>query len=230
MVEGTDREVLVTEVTRMTGGMVCVAGLDLATGRMVRPLQPDGRNWEEEKWIGGGWLRVGQVVRLRSAAQAGPAALPHAHEDFRVAHVASVRTAPAAELYDACRRTADSTLEAIVGDTLIEGKYVEEGTDCRSLGCLLMEGSALRFSGRFDKIQVSWRDDAATWHNLKLTDLAASRLADTEAEATRLGAAAAFAAGPVALRLGLTRPWAGQDGQWKPRRCTLQLNGLVFPA
>ena len=44
-----DRQVLITEVTRMTGGIVCVAGLDVATGRMVRPLQVDGSNWEEAK-------------------------------------------------------------------------------------------------------------------------------------------------------------------------------------
>lgn len=34
-----EKQVLVTEVTRMTGGQVCVAGLDIHSGEMVRPLR-----------------------------------------------------------------------------------------------------------------------------------------------------------------------------------------------
>jgi hypothetical protein len=30
------------------------------------------------------------------------------------------------------------------------------------------------------------------------------------------------------LKLGLARAWGGQDGQWNPLRCYLQLNGVIF--
>lgn len=225
-----EREVLITEVTRMGDGIVCVAGIDVATDRVVRPLQGDGSNWEEGEWVQSGLIAIGNVLLLRPVASSPKAALPHGHEDTRVDHVTVARKASPAELYDACRRTADPSLESIVGDTLVEGKYIKEGTDCRSLGCLMMDGSDLRFSGKFGKVQVSWRDEMGVWHNLKLTDLATSQAADTEAEAKRLEAAAMFADGAVALRIGLARAWVGPNGDWNPKRCTLQLNGLVFPA
>lgn len=228
MVATGGREVLITEVTRMTEGMVCAAGIDTATGAMVRPLQPDGRNWEEDKWVAG-HLHVGSIVRLTPAtAVAGPP--PHGREDFRVERVGFVRNASPAEVYIACRDNADDELTDIVGNHLFDGKYVDEGADCRSLGCLMMNGDDLRFSGKFDKLQVSWRDDQGVWHNLKLTDLHASRVEDTEVEAARLQTAANFADGPIALRIGLARPWVGPDRDWNPKRCTLQLNGLIFPA
>jgi hypothetical protein len=46
-----ERQVLVTEVTRMSDDKVCVAGIDIHSQQMVRPLYHDGSNWNEAEWV-----------------------------------------------------------------------------------------------------------------------------------------------------------------------------------
>lgn len=33
----------------------------------------------------------------------------------------------------------------------------------------------------------------------------------------------------IILRIGLARGWGGKEGAWNPRRCYVQLNGIICP-
>ena len=224
-----NKQVLVTEVTRMTGGQVCVAGLDIHSGVMVRPLQPSGHNWPEEKWVGGGYLVVGNVISL-AAAKAGNSSYPHASEDFRVARVGKQGEASAAELYAACAETSDQSLEDIFGGNLVEGKYALANSECRSLGSISIRAQKLRATTFYGKTQVSYQDRWKTWHNLPVTELQTKNKGDADAGTQSLSARLTSAGWQdVILRLGLARSWDGGDQGFDPKRCYLQLNGIILP-
>ena len=223
-----ERQVIVTEVTRMSGGLVCVAALDVHSGTMVRPLQGDGSNWEEAKWVDTGYMVPGNVLSLVPADPGHPA-YPHASEDFRVATVRSLEQGAFVDLYQVCTETADASVEAIFDGALMEGKYVVAGTECRSLGCLMLPRNKLRVSEYYGKVQVSYQDSSHTWHNFRVTDLAIKNAGDAAAGVAALSEkiAASSYFRPLALRLGLARAWDGGDKGYDPKRCFLQLNGLV---
>lgn len=157
-IEG-ERQVIVTEVTRMTGGQVCVAALDVHAGTMVRPLQVDGSNWEEAKWVDTGYMVPGNVLSLVPATP-GHSAFPHASEDFRVATVRLLEERASDDLYQACTETADPNVEAIFDGSLMEGKFVIADTECRSLGCIMLPRHKLKVSEFYGKAQVSYQEAA----------------------------------------------------------------------
>lgn len=220
------RQMLVTEVTRMKHGMVCVAGLDVHTGTMIRPLQPGGVNWPQADWVDKDFMRVGNVLVLEPAAPTA-SDKPHATEDFAVATVTRVATATPDQLFDACVATADVALSDIFGDSLIDDKYVEEFADCRSLGCLVVDTDDVAVSSNFDKVSLVYDDATGRRHYIKVTELAFAAQDEAAADALRERIAGHD---QVALRLGLARAWQGPNGEYDPRRCFLQLNGVIAPA
>lgn len=226
-IEG-ERQVVVTEVTRMSAGLVCVAALDIHAGTMVRPLQPDGSNWEEPKWVAKGYMVVGNVLSLVPAA-AGQSAYPHASEDFRVKTIRRLGTSAPGDLYEACQQTADASVDGLFDNSVEDNKYIVAGTHCRSLGCIMLPRTSLRIAEFYGKVQASYQDRLGTWHNFPVTDLATKNADSPEAGAaalnTRLAASNFFK--PVALRLGLARAWDGGDKGYDPKRCYIQLNGLI---
>ena len=228
-VKAGDRQVLITEVTRMTGGIVCVAGLDVATGKMVRPLQVDGSNWEEASWVEADFFRVGNIVGLTPANSPASTQFPHAMEDFRCAMVTKLGVATPTQLYKACVETADRNVDTLFANQLVTGKYVLDGTNCRSLGCVLVDAGAISLQVPYDKVQVSWQDPPHVWHNLSVTEVAI-RTPEADVGLRLLRARLLHVTGDIVLRLGLARGWAGADGSFDPKRCYLQLNGLIVPA
>ncbi len=222
----THRAVVVTEVTRMQQGMVCVAALDLATGDMVRPLQSDGSNWEEDKWVPD-HLAVGNVLNLEPTGQPTGTVFPHASEDYRVTRIRKLGAIPTADLFALCDETADASVEAIFGALHAE-KYVVAGTHVRSLGCVMVDAASIRLSDMFDKMQLSWRDGEGIWHNVPVTELAAKSAGDASDGIADIRSRLDAGHDRVALRLGLARAWSN-DGEFDPSRCYLQLNGIVLP-
>lgn len=222
-------KVLITEVTRMKGGLVCVAGINLATGKMVRPVQGDGSNWDEAKWVSSRIFEVGRIVGLDPAVQGQPA-FPHATEDLRIATVYRADPVSAGDVYTACAETAHVDLDAMFDSCLTDDKYVVEGSKCRSLGCLIVDLSDVHAENSFG-VKLVYDDAAGKRHYIKVTELETVTGGDEAAGAAALQARLDGAAGPVALRLGLARPWAGPaDPRYDPKRCYLQLNGLILPA
>ncbi|EZP73662.1 hypothetical protein BV96_01105 [Sphingomonas paucimobilis] len=214
----------------MNKGLVCVAGIDVASGTMVRPLMSDGSNWEESRWVDGGYLQVGNLVSFEAAAQT-QSAYPHASEDFRASTVEVKANLSRDRVHAACIETADAAVEAIFDGNLVDGKYVAENSRCRSLGCIIVPARKLRTSAAYGKIQVSFRDDAGEWHNFPVTELEARKAASVEDGAALLAKRlAAHPYGHAALRLGLARGWVGSQQEYDPKRCYLQLNGLILPA
>ncbi|HVJ01247.1 MAG TPA: hypothetical protein VM662_03640 [Sphingomonas sp.] len=206
-----------------------MAGLDLDNHQMLRPLQSSGANWEEAKWVKEGYMQVGNVISIEPAA-AATSDFPHRTEDCLVAKVGILGQATPAQLYSACIETADDSINDLFSGSLIDNKFVNAGTDCRSLGCVLVVGSELRVSGAYDKVQISYSCGFGDWQNLTVTDLAIKSCESSAVGAATVQQQIAGAGNQyMALRVGLARAWDGPDHNYDPKRCYIQLNGLISP-
>lgn len=223
------RQVLITETTRMSGNLVCVAGIDIRSGAMVRPLQGDGSNWEEGKWVDTGYMVVGNILSLTPAV-GGSSAFPHAAEDFRVKTVAMLGKSNAAELYDACSETSNNDIEALFLNSLIDLKYTPDGTRCPSLGGFSISAFNLQAVSSYEKPKVIYTDRQRNIHYLSVTDLEIKKMGATAGANILSDRLSNAGRGQVVLRLGLARGWAGANSEFDPKRCYLQLNGIVFPS
>ena len=224
-----ERLVLITDVTRMSGNQVCVAGIDVENKVMVRPLTPDGLNWDEGEWVKEGFYEVGNLVSFRSAP-AGNAAYPHANEDYRVSFVTPVEKASLIDLYSACVETSDNSADSIFNGQLVDNKYVIANSICRSLGCILVNRDDLRVSDYYGKVQISYRDACGRWYNFPVTELWTKKHGDSAVAAPALENRLNGCNGAVVLRIGLARAWDGGSQAFDPKRCYVQVNGLILPA
>ena len=223
------RQVLITETTRMSGDIVCVAGIDINSGAMVRPLQGNGANWEEAKWVDKGFMVVGNVLSL-TPAQSKSVSFPHATEDFRVKSVGVHGKASEAELFGACIETSNDDIDTLFQNSLVELKYTPDGTKCPSLGGFRVSASKLRAESSYKKLKVIYTAPQGNRHYLSVTDLEIKAM---EAIAGVMKLNQLFSKvghDQVVLRLGLARGWAGAKNEYDPKRCFLQLNGIVFPS
>jgi len=228
--------VLVTEVTRMSKGTYCVAGLALATGKMLRPLQANGNNWSlgKDRSVFG----VGHVIACRPTGQSGTVK-PHSLEDTPLKATPSLLE----EL------TEDQTYKLLIGSTapsvaagfgveLEDNKYVIAETNCPSLVGIRAERRSMRFHESYGKLRLSLDDTDGEYYDAKVTCDTLQHVfspGDESAE-PHFGAAEANEwlevnddDDELIIRIGLARPWDGPQKSWDPKRCYLQVNGIICP-
>jgi hypothetical protein len=226
--DGTHRPILMTEVTRMTGGIVCVAGIDVHTGAMVRPLNPDGTNWPEAKWCHADIMVVGNIISVERHARV-PTLYPHATEDMSLIRAFKVGDINREALHDVCLETQDASISHIFAANTIDGKYINDGTKCRSLGCIAIRPDRIHAHVFFDKLRINIHDSDGRYYDPPVTELETKNIGDANAGLAALQArlAAHDQDYPIVFRIGLTRGWDGPDHDWNPKRCTIQINGII---
>jgi hypothetical protein len=106
-------KLLITQVTRMSVGSVCVAGLNLESGDHARPVRPGAKHLNLDDWDRyGGPFGIGSVVELSGVARAGTA--PHV-EDVQFSHAARTSTVSLPDLSRALESLAETSLGSIFG-------------------------------------------------------------------------------------------------------------------
>jgi hypothetical protein len=222
--------ILVTDVTEMSGSMICVAGWNRAEHRMIRPLNIGGRNWPAKMAIRSAFW-PGSIMRFRAIGRKPRSAFPHATEDRVVL--------PGSLVFEAGRSPSRApivpdealspTIAALFGSALrfriFQGvRYhaiVSAGAQTVSLGCIELPPASLRCfekAGDPPQLRATLHDTDAQYdlpvvaHDLK----ACYRESGLAALAARLQGT------HVQVRLGLSRPWGGSD------ECFVMVNG-VYP-
>jgi hypothetical protein len=228
--------VVVTEVTRMKSGYCCVAGLDLASKRMVRPLQSNGTNWPMEAHRS--LFKVGNVLDCEPTGRKGTVA-PHSNEDTSLRELpAVVVELTEADTYELALGAASGTIADGIGQELIDNKYVEVNAQCRSLAGVRVTRAELRFYvNGFNKLRLELGDASGVIYDLPVTGdellryfgppsrNAPARFSTDEANLKSRGDPGDDVA---VVRVGFARPWEGPNGQYQPPRCYLQANGIIF--
>lgn len=215
-------QILVTEVTRMSGKTICVAGIRLDDGRCVRPLKWNGNNWTADKVPS--LFQVGALIDGTIRPAQVPGALPHRREDLRLsADPTRVGSATQTETYDTLLALAKSSVQAGLGIAPENSTYVVEGTDCASLfGMRVRANKIVVERTRYETGKVKTRARVGDDYNFPVT--AFDQFTDAAAESLR-GTLRSIGNAQIILRCGLARPWPKHT----PRRCYIQINGFILP-
>jgi len=229
----------ITDLTRMQGDRVCVAGY-LPDNTCVRPIFAKGGLTEE-------WLHVRGKVATRPFAviefdmQGKPSMPLPPHTEDRIidpAHRIRRGTLTPEERAEWCAKAEDRDVAAIFGAAIHDedGHFVLAGEGARSLGTVRVKRlEEVQFSpgtnGRW-QYRLGFTDQSGQRYHLPVTDLAFrvyldylrdQRAVSPISVAHRL--TAILQKNPVFLRIGLARGW-----ERYPDRCYVQITGVYsFP-
>lgn len=238
------RKMLVTDVTRMSGRRVCIAGLvgsswdSLACVRPV--LLPPGIDEDFLFEDGIPIIRPFAVVKL-DFTEACNSIPPHT-EDWMIdgRYRQFCRELNLSERHKILSRIATGAVTELFGCPICEGKYVTQGAGQCSLGTIRVRSlHSVRFTRKdeseprkFD-FRLSFTDEANDCHRLAVTDLAFRRYcvhqhASMQCACEEVSSRLTFTlqqADELFFRIGLARGWSEH-----PERCYLQVTGVYsFP-
>jgi hypothetical protein len=212
-------EIVVNHLTRMRGGHICVAGVDLQTHRHVRPLLGHQQLPFYLLARYGGPFDMARVVDL-GAVRPNPDP-PHVEDHVFVASRVKVcRSANPQEFWDLLDALAGERLPEIFGDPLqaLRGwRYATPlGSGRASLGCLRLQRPPELYlaPGREGRQQIRMKlsdgrieaDAGVTDLRLRGADHATPDIEKVRAVARRIGGS-----DHVILSLGLTRKYRPSD-------------------
>lgn len=223
---------LITEVTQMQNDHFCIAAWDVHRGEMVRPLLAKHRNWIFDEFQCA--FSPGQLVNAPfETSRQG--VFPHCHEDRLLnAEMRVLETWSEEELFAALLPFTHESLNALFGKPLLENRYFEEGTVCPSLGGLRIARRNVRFYGVGNRLRLELDGVNGTVYSLPVTCHRVRSRFDLEKDAhaathANLWLNRISSEMEIVLRIGLSRGYAGGSGEFSPKRCFLQINGIVFP-
>lgn len=209
-------KVLITDLTRMLGGRTCMAGIDVDTGKRVRPVS-SGALSSRLLARNGGIVGLGRVLDLGRTA---PRRSPPEVEDTRFALAAMTQAwAVDGEAFLAALRQAAHDDLAPIGEDLVRkgnNLVTAPGKGHCSLVVVRTEEPVRIFVNQQERLRLAWRDGLS----LPVTDV---RLYGPDLRAPNPAAVRELQArlapgGEVFLCFGLGRPFEGHH--W------LQLNNV----
>ena len=218
-------DVLITDVTEMGAGNYCVAGWDIDSKRMVRPL-PNGRNWSAaivEKHA----IAPGKVVR--ADPQGTPNGIyPHLTEDTPIDPASiGISTKQFSDWLGALAPKVAIDLSTGFDGHLQwnsewngvrQGVHTQPGVRCPSLVGICIKKANLSFIELFDSLKATLDDGSHSYQ------LAASSKALKESW-RKGGLVEVYNALPARnefhVRVGLARPFRN------PPKCFAMLNGVL---
>jgi len=218
-------EILLTDVTEMSGNNYCVAGWDITQKRMVRPL-PGGGHWPQGL-ISKHSIAPGAILRA-TATGLPTGSFPHLTEDTPI-DVTSINTsqstpnwvgAGAPEVSASISEAFNNSLKwnKIFGG-VHQGVYVPKSTQCNSLAAVKVVKAAISFTEPFGKL-LAVLDDGTDRYQLSVSSHIFKK-------AWRKGGVAGATSmlpnrSLLHVRVGLARDFEGQ-----PNRCYLMINGIL---
>jgi hypothetical protein len=217
-------EILITDVTEMSGNNYCVAGWDAANKRMVRPL-PDGGHWPQALIAKCG-IQPGTLLKAKPKGTP-TGALPHLTEDTPI-DATSISTSQTSPDWTGATAPQISTTIAVAFSNCLQwnkvfrgvhqGVYVPKGTQCNSLAAVKVGKADISFSEPFGKLQIL--NDGTESYQLSVSShiYKAGWRAGGIAKATSLLPNRT----KFHVRVGLARDFEGQ-----PNRCYLMVNGIL---
>lgn len=218
--------VAITDLTRMSPGYICAAGVDLETGERVRPVISNEQLSAELLAKSGGPLDIGTIVDFGACRCCGVA--PEVEDvQFAKGNAQAVGPMTITNFMTLLRESAQQSL-GVIGDELFRDRdslVTERGTGRRSL--VILRASEAPYFGIYDRaygkrLRFRWLD--GVW--LSITDVRLYEddlVTPDEAKVAALRQAVK-SADEIYLSFGLTRPFPERGN-----RHYLQLNNIHVP-
>lgn len=218
-------KVLITDVTRMSGTNVCVAG---TTGERTVRLNDPAPNEELLKALGG--LKPGDVLQLDWTAADHPRA-PHTEDgSWVVATARKLEGLTEAQFKKSIGKSASDRITEVFGKIHIEGKggKVAFRPDQGKCSIITVVAHDVEVYVDFEKIRVSFRDAERSLKKVALEDLVVRKhqieCRSCKKDLTK-NLVRDFTSASALLRLGLSRPY---ETPIYNSACWVQVNG-VYP-
>jgi hypothetical protein len=232
------KALLITDLTRMGGMKVCIAGLD-KTGNCIRPMLWHAPGIPQQCIQDGKRAVIFQSAVVEFELREP---IPHApHTEDRLFDLSSIRfieRATRKELRSRLDKSTFHTIRELFGQPIMGavGRYVYDGFGPRSIGTIQPRRIAKviyeqdRLTGSWD-YRLAFEDNDGEMYRLKITDLTWQYYCqhmrgpgqNPKEIATKTSQMLQDRA--VLLRIGLARGWAKF-----PDRCYLQITGIfTFP-
>ncbi len=218
-------ELLITDVTEMSGGNYCVAGWDIAAKRMVRPL-PGGNNWPSAL-VNQHGIVAGKLIRVEPRG-ASNGIFPHQTEDAPIDPASiAVSNGVFSDWLGTSAPRISADLNTGFGGHLrwnSEWNGVRQGVhtlprvQCSSLVAVRVSKLSLSFAESFGKLKAIL-DDGSDMYQFTVSSKVLK-------EAWRAGGLAAVNSvlpqgEEFHIRVGLARPFDN------PPKCYAMLNGVL---
>jgi hypothetical protein len=218
-------EILVTDVTEMSGNNYCVAGWDATNQRMVRPL-PGGGHWPQALIANYG-IQPGTMLKAQPMGTA-TGAFPHLTEDTPIDTTSISTSQSSPNWVGKGAPDVSANISAAFSNSLQwnkvfrgvhQGVYVPTGTQCSSLAAVNVGKANISFAQPFGKL-VAILDDGTASYQLSVSS-------HIYKKRWREGGVANAASllpnrSTFHVRVGLARDFEGQ-----PNRCYLMVNGIL---
>lgn len=227
------REILILDVTAMSGGNVCVAGIDINDGTTIRLNNPQPTR---DGLRALGWLRAGEVIRVdvEPVEQVTP---PHVEDHRWVPRsVEKVRRLSNEEMVAAIRPWAVRSIEEAFGEPAIRRDRLNCGwkpnAGERSLATLRVRYVRFNQDSR-GAIRAALMDgEEERWRHVPFQDLAVREHRERQGACCEQllleNVKGDFEANGCLVRVGLTRPFSPDEAE-DNSMCWLQVTN-VFAA
>jgi hypothetical protein len=221
-------EIIITDVTDMAGGHICVAGWFPEEGRMVRPLHFNGHPHWDAELAKDDLFSPGNVITVQPSGLGPTRGLPHSTEDLLIIGNPTLHSRMNHnEMAEAVSGSVYGSVRDLFGPTL-ERKFVPEQTGLRSLGAIeLSTSNRMKFYDNGNKVTFWFVDDEDQSYSLTISCRALKKVFFEEGVAglDRLKSGAR----KVHVRIGLANPWdGGPSNNYCPKRAYAMVNGLFF--
>ena len=225
----------ITDLTRMKGGHVCIAGID-SDGVCVRPVLPPPGLFHEHLQVEGRTV-IKPRAKIEFELRPTSCAAPHTEDmEFEAATWRHLGDCDDDEWFQLLDSDTAPSVEAIFQGALRDRRYVMPGQAAQSLGTVqafdIHEMQFLDPHTGAPRPRLRFSDAAGAVYDLPITDLAwRDWIATLGTGASRSGHTAVVRAVQMLkkapalfLRVGLTRPFDPEGGTQE--KCWLQITGV----
>jgi len=222
-------EIIITDVTDMSGGHICVAGWSPDEERMVRPLplHASGHPHWTADMARKDLFCPGNIITVEPTGQLPNRGKPHAVDDCLIRGTPTLTgNLSDEEMIDAVSGSIHDSVLSLFGDAFTDKKYVPENQGDRSLGAVEVRTQKVRFYD--DNKFICWFVDSDDEkYSFKITCRA---LNDLHMQSGIEGLNELKSGKRKAhIRLGLANAWDGRpDNNWNPKHCYAMMNGIFF--
>lgn len=207
---GDGVELIIVATTFMKGGRECVMAWNKEKKKLLRPVTEKNNSWRLRTFT------LGRTYRFVTDGSTPKSAWHHKHEDIVVGKSPSPRHVQLQEpeLYEMLVPSSTTVVTDIFLDKIKEKRYIEECTNCPSVGILRCKVTDIKISKHDSKYRCKIFFEfnfpvTAQNRALLITDLA-----DCAPENSLL------------VLLGLARPFTGENN-FNPRRCYIMVIGII---